>query len=79
MKLLLTGLNHRTAPVEVREKHPKTFIAITKDDPVKVEGALHYYLDLKKNKVPAEMHIYPVGGHGYGLRRTTQTMTTWSA
>jgi hypothetical protein len=23
------------------------------------------------------MHLYPTGGHGYGLRRTEQDVTTW--
>jgi hypothetical protein len=27
--------------------------------------------------VPAELHIYSEGGHGYGLRRTTLPVTTW--
>jgi len=63
--------------VAVTDKHPKTFIMITEDDPVKVEGPLKYYWELKKAKIPAELHIYPVGGHGYGLRRTEKVMTTW--
>jgi acetyl esterase/lipase len=63
--------------VAVTEKHPKTFIMITEDDPVKVEGPLKYYGELKKFKIPAELHIYPTGGHGYGLRRSKYPMTTW--
>lgn len=61
----------------VSEKTPPTFIAMSQDDPVGVEGALHYSLALKKAKVPFEMHIYPVGGHGYGMRRTDKMVTTW--
>lgn len=56
---------------------PPTFITITEDDPVRVENALFYTLYLKQAKVPVELHLYPVGGHGYGLRRTEQTVTTW--
>jgi acetyl esterase/lipase len=63
--------------VAVTEKTPPTFIAISQDDPVGVEGSLHYSLALKKAKVPFEAHIYPVGGHGYGLRRTDKFVTTW--
>ena len=63
--------------VPVSEKTPPTFIAMSQDDPVGVEGALHYSLALKKAKVPFELHIYPVGGHGYGLRRTDKLVTTW--
>jgi acetyl esterase/lipase len=49
---------------------PPTFIVQAEDDPVHVENATTYFLQLKKAKVPAELHIYAEGGHGYGLRRT---------
>ena len=47
------------------------------DDPVRVETALFYYLALRQAKVPAEMHLYPKGGPGYGLRRNEHDVTTW--
>lgn len=56
---------------------PPTFITMTQDDPVRVESAVHFYLALKKAKVPAEMHLYPIGGHGYGLRRTPFNVSAW--
>lgn len=56
---------------------PPTFLAMAEDDPVHVENATVYYLALKQAKIPAEMHLYPTGGHGYGLRRTAATVTTW--
>jgi len=58
---------------------PQTFIAMSQDDPVRVENALGYATALQKAKVPMELHIYPTGGHGYGLRRTTEDVTTWPA
>jgi hypothetical protein len=42
-----------------------------------VENATNYFLQLKQAKVPAELHIYAQGGHGYGLRRTALPVTTW--
>ncbi|MBI5770777.1 MAG: alpha/beta hydrolase [Verrucomicrobia bacterium] len=56
---------------------PPTFIAMTEDDTVRVETGLFYYLALKKAGVAAEMHLYPKGGHGYGLRRTELDVTSW--
>jgi len=56
---------------------PPTFIVQAEDDPVHVENSLVYYLALKNAKVPAELHIYAEGGHGYGLRRTDLPVTTW--
>lgn len=56
---------------------PPTFLAMTQDDPVRVEPALLYTLALQKVKVPVELHIYPTGGHGYGLRPAKEVVTTW--
>jgi acetyl esterase/lipase len=49
---------------------PPQFILQAEDDPVHVENAVVYFTALKNAKVPAELHIYAQGGHGYGLRRT---------
>jgi acetyl esterase/lipase len=56
---------------------PPTFIVQAEDDPVHVENATNYFLQLKQAKVPAELHIYAEGGHGYGLRRTALPITAW--
>ena len=56
---------------------PPSFIVQAEDDPVHVENALVYYQQLKNATVPAELHIYAQGGHGYGLRRTKLPVTTW--
>ena len=56
---------------------PPTFLAMAEDDPVHVQHALVYYAALQQAKIPVEMHLYPTGGHGYGLRRTAATVTTW--
>lgn len=56
---------------------PPTFLVQTEDDGVRVENSIFYYAALRKAKVPAEMHLYPAGGHGYGLRRTDKLVTTW--
>jgi acetyl esterase/lipase len=56
---------------------PPTFIVQAEDDPVHVENATTYFLQLKQAKVPAELHIYAEGGHGYGLRKTKLPVTYW--
>ena len=36
------------------------------------------YADLKRHKVPAELHVYENGGHGYGTRaRPNSNIGTW--
>jgi len=56
---------------------PPTFIVQAEDDPVHVENSTVYFLALKNAKVPAELHIYSEGGHGYGLRQTELPVTKW--
>jgi acetyl esterase/lipase len=55
---------------------PPTFLAQAEDDGVRVETSLFYYQALKNAKVPAELHLYPSGGHGYGLRPSKHLVTT---
>ncbi|MFI0430310.1 alpha/beta hydrolase fold domain-containing protein [Mariniflexile sp. HMF6888] len=55
---------------QVNEQTPPTIlIHATDDGAVPVENSINYYLALKENKVPTEMHIYENGGHGFGLGR----------
>jgi acetyl esterase/lipase len=56
---------------------PPTFLVQTEDDPVHVEGSLYYYLALKNAKVPAELHVFAKGGHGYGLRPSGDSVSHW--
>ena len=54
-----------------------TLIVQTEDDSADVRNALAYYFALQAADVPAEMHLYPVGGHGYGLRRMGNRVASW--
>src|SRR5271165_2206990 len=76
--LALADQNFAPNPdIHVTDKTPPSFIVQAEDDPVHVENATVYFLALKNAKVPAELHIYAEGGHGYGLRRTALPVTTW--
>ncbi|HEV2400102.1 MAG TPA: alpha/beta hydrolase [Candidatus Sulfotelmatobacter sp.] len=63
--------------IKVAEQNPPTFLVQAEDDPVHVENSTVYFLQLKQAKVPAEMHLYAQGGHGYGLRHTDLPVTSW--
>jgi acetyl esterase/lipase len=65
------------ADINPTDKTPPTFIVQAEDDPVHVENATVYFLQLKAANVPAELHLFAEGGHGYGLRRTALPVTTW--
>jgi acetyl esterase/lipase len=56
---------------------PPTFILQAEDDPVHIENSVVYFLALKNAKVPAELHIYAEGGHGYGLRPRDLPIMGW--
>jgi acetyl esterase/lipase len=72
------GGSYTLAPeVAVTNATPPTFLVMAEDDPVRAENILGYALALKAERVPMEMHLYPTGGHGYGLRRTNDYVTTW--
>jgi len=66
-----------TPDIPVTRQTPPTFLVQAEDDPVHVENAVVYFLALKGAGVPAELHLYAKGGHGYGLRRTQLPVTGW--
>ncbi len=48
---------------------PRAFIAFSDDDDmVSPLNGTEYYKALRKNGVPASLHIYPTGGHGWGFK-----------
>jgi len=78
--LTLKDQGDKIAPeLPVTEKTPPTFIVMTQDDGIRVETAMFYSLALKNAKVPCELHVYPKGGHGYGLRPSDNAVSTWPA
>jgi acetyl esterase/lipase len=57
---------------------PPTFILQAEDDyTAHVENAVVYFMELKTVKVPAELHIYAEGGHGFGLRPRDLPIMGW--
>jgi acetyl esterase/lipase len=56
---------------------PPTFIAVAENDNAYAESSLFYYVALRRAKVPAELHAYADGGHGFGLRHTASLSCTW--
>lgn len=65
-----------SSELPVSKETPPTFIAMTQDDPIKIENAYVYALALKQAKVPCELHVYAAGGHGYGLRPAANPVST---
>ena len=60
--------------LQVTAATPPTFIIHAEDDnAVPVVNTTYFYEALQRHGVPVEMHIYPKGGHGFGLHNKTTT------
>jgi acetyl esterase/lipase len=65
------------AELPVTAETPRTILIQTQDDRIRIENSVFYYLALKKAGVPSELHAYPTGGHGYGLRPSPHAVSQW--
>lgn len=64
--------------MEIGKKFPPAFLVHTDDDRATSLGVAEIYMQLKREKIPAELHIYGNGGHGYGLRNVKGSqISTW--
>jgi acetyl esterase/lipase len=67
-----------SSELQVNKNTPETFLFQAEDDnTVPVENSIIYFLALKKYNIPAELHIYEKGEHGFGLGREEETNTDW--
>jgi acetyl esterase/lipase len=65
--------------IKVTADTPPSFIVHTDDDQSTSLGAALLYAALKRSDVPAELHVYETGGHGYGTRdRPGSNIGTWT-
>ncbi len=63
--------------LQVTPQTPPSFLVHAGDDgAVPVDNSIRFYSACIKNKVPAELHLYPKGGHGFGLTNKT-THDNW--
>ncbi|CAZ97321.1 alpha/beta hydrolase [Zobellia galactanivorans] len=64
---------------QVTANTPPTFLLHATDDKaVPVENSLAFYKALVENDVPATLHIYPTGGHGFSLGLKDPYLRTWT-
>ena len=64
--------------LQVTPQTPPTFLFSTDDDTtVPCENSIQFFLALRKNHVPAEMHIFEPGPHGVGLAPTHSALSIW--
>jgi acetyl esterase/lipase len=70
-------LSKLSPEMKVTAQTSPAFLVMTQDDPIKMENVYTYATALKYAKVPAEVHVYATGGHGYGLRPTANPVSHW--
>jgi len=67
----------RPGTITVPKDAPPTFLVCADDDRSHVVTTVNLYLDLEKQGVPSEMHIYSSGGHGFAMRSSALPVASW--
>jgi len=59
--------------LQVTNQTPPAFLVhASDDDAVNPQNSIRFYEALVKNKIPAELHIYQSGGHGFGMKQKNE-------
>ncbi len=67
-----------SSELHVSPETPPTFLVLADDDKSVVpRNSVEFYLKLKENNVPAEMHIFAEGGHGFGMNKKNLPVDQW--
>ena len=71
-------IRHFSNELMITEKTPPAFIIHASDDKaVPVKNSLVYFEGLVKYNIPAEIHVFQKGGHGFGLAINRGTESAW--
>ncbi|MEO6785444.1 MAG: alpha/beta hydrolase, partial [Chthoniobacteraceae bacterium] len=70
---------HLKPEIKVTAKAPPMCLVHANDDKgvTSPSGSALLYLEYKKLNLPAELHIYAKGGHGFGMRKTGLPTADW--
>lgn len=63
--------------IAVTKDAPPAFIVHAHDDRLSASASALLYLEYKKQGIPAEVHIYAKGGHGFGMKKNGQPVNDW--
>lgn len=72
------GQTELAPEIKVTAETPPMFFAHAGDDNVSPENSIYLYMELRKQKIPAEIHIYNSGGHGFGMRKNGKPTDAWT-
>ncbi len=71
------GTAELVGEIQVDGKTPPAFIVQTRDDHKYYRSSLAYATALDSKGIPAELHLFSKGGHGYGLRPSKHPVSQW--
>jgi len=75
--VLQRGTGELISDIRVTKNAPPTFLVHCSDDRGPAEQSALMYIALKRAGVPAELHIYATGGHGFGMRDSKNPVSQW--
>lgn len=71
-------VHHFSNELMITKNTPPAFLVHAVDDQVvPIENSIDYLLALRKFNIPAELHLYQKGGHGFGLKHLKGTESSW--
>jgi acetyl esterase/lipase len=77
--LKLKDKDDLSTDLHVSAKTPPLFLVHATDDSISAVGhSVVMYVAAKRAGVPAELHVYATGGHGFGVRKSDQPCSTWT-
>jgi acetyl esterase/lipase len=65
--------------MRITKDTPPAFLAVSSDDKGSAPGTIRLFQGLRDAGVPAELHVFATGGHGWGMRKSDQTFGGWTA
>ena len=63
--------------ITVDENTPPVFVVCAHGDKKWVEGSARFYIEMRRNDRPCELHIFARGGHGFGYQNTLEEIRQW--
>lgn len=63
--------------IRVTDEAPPMFFVHAGDDKHSAEGSARVYIELRRRGIPAELHVYATGGHGFGMMDGVGPVSSW--
>lgn len=72
------SVDYYSNELQVKKDTPPTLIFLSDDDNgVSPKNSIDFYAALKAKNIPASLHIFPEGGHGWGFHDTFRYHELW--